>query len=136
VLLGLAIAVLLSLLLGGPYGASGVAAGIALGAWSSALLLMRRGAASFGFSLDEAASRRLPRIVAAATAMGGLLWLQAAFVLPLAANAGTAGQAAVLVVVIAGAIMVFGLLLALFGVIGRQAAIKAIGRAQASDLRD
>jgi putative peptidoglycan lipid II flippase len=35
--------------------------------------LIRRGAATFGFSIDAAARRRLPRIVAAALAMGGLL---------------------------------------------------------------
>ena len=40
--------------------------------------LIRRGAATFGFSIDAAARRRLPRIVAAALAMGGLLWLTAA----------------------------------------------------------
>ena len=66
-------------MLGRLFGAEGIAAGIALGAWSSALALIRRGAATFGFSIDAAARRRLPRIVAAALAMGGLLWLAARF---------------------------------------------------------
>jgi putative peptidoglycan lipid II flippase len=133
---GLVVAILAGLLLGRLYGASGVAAGIALGAWGSALALLWRGAASFGLALDEAASRRLPRIAAAAVGMGALLWLKALFVLPLAANAATAVQAAVLVVLIASGILVYGLLLALFGVIDLAGAAIAFRRAGASDLRD
>ncbi len=76
---GFAVAIVLAVVLGHVYGASGIAAAIALGAWSSALSLIRRGAATFGFSIDAAARRRLPRIVAAALVMGGLLWLAAAF---------------------------------------------------------
>src|ERR1019366_8922061 len=70
---GFAVALVLSVVLGRIFGASGIAAAIALGAWSSAFSLIRRGAATFGFSIDAAARRRLPRIVAAALAMGGLL---------------------------------------------------------------
>ena len=77
---GFAVAIVLAVVLGHVYGASGIAAAIALGAWSSALSLLRRGASTFGFSIDAAARRRLPRIVAAALVMGGLLWLTAAFV--------------------------------------------------------
>ena len=72
---GLVVAVALALLLGHFFGASGIAAGIACGAWASALSLTRRGAIDFGFSVDDAALRRLPRIVLASLAMGGLLWL-------------------------------------------------------------
>ena len=82
---GFAVAIVLAVVLGRLFGAGGIAASIALGAWSSAFALIRRGAATFGFSIDAAARRRLPRIVAAALAMGGLLWLTATFVLPLAA---------------------------------------------------
>ncbi|THD48935.1 MAG: murein biosynthesis integral membrane protein MurJ, partial [Bradyrhizobium sp.] len=78
---GVAVAVVLALVLSRWFGASGIAASIAMGAWSSALALIRRGAVTFGFSIDTAARRRLPRIVAAALAMGGLLWLAAPFVL-------------------------------------------------------
>ena len=63
---GLVVAIVLAVLLGHFFGASGIAAGIALGAWSNAASLIRRGAATFGFSIDAAARRRLPRIVAAA----------------------------------------------------------------------
>ena len=68
-------------MLGRLFGANGIAASIALGAWSSALALIRRGAAIFGFSIDAAARRRLPRIGLAALVMGGLLWLTAHFAL-------------------------------------------------------
>ena len=79
--------------LGHWFGAGGIAAGIALGAWSSALALIRRGAATFGFSIDAAARRRLPRIVAAALAMGGLLWLATRFVPALTADTHGLAQA-------------------------------------------
>jgi putative peptidoglycan lipid II flippase len=122
--------------LGQLYGASGIAAAIAIGAWSSAFSLIRQGAASFGFSIDAAARRRLPRIVAAALAMGGLLWLGAALVLPLAANAHGIARAVLLGVLIAGGIAVYGLLLALFGVTGWNEAVRAFRQNPARDLRD
>src|SRR6266571_1383762 len=62
VLKGFVVAIVLSVVLGQIFGPSGIAAGIALGAWSSAFALIRRGAATFGFSIDAAARRRLPRI--------------------------------------------------------------------------
>ncbi len=92
-LTGLAVAIVLAVVLGRLFGAGGIAASIALGAWSSALALIRRGAATFGFSIDAAARRRLPRIVAAALAMGGLLWLAARFLLASFMNAHGVAQA-------------------------------------------
>src|SRR6266480_4378039 len=86
VLKGFVVAIVLSVVLDQIFGPSGIAAGIALGAWSSAFALIRRVAATFGFSMDAAARRRLPRIVAAALAMGGLLWLMAILMQPLTAN--------------------------------------------------
>jgi len=68
---GVAVAIVLGIVLGQLYGASGIAAAIALGAWSNAFNLVRKGAATFGFSIDEAARRRLPRIAVAAIAMAG-----------------------------------------------------------------
>ena len=44
-----------------------------------AFSLIRRGAETFGFSIDAGAKRRLPRIVVAALAMGALLWLATRF---------------------------------------------------------
>ncbi len=41
---GFAVAIVLAVVLGQIFGASGIAAAIALGAWSSALTLIRRGA--------------------------------------------------------------------------------------------
>ena len=72
---GVVLAIAAAFLLGHWFGADGIAAAIALGAWSIALSLIRRGAETFGFSIDADAKRRLPRIVMAALAMGALLWL-------------------------------------------------------------
>jgi putative peptidoglycan lipid II flippase len=131
---GFAVALVLAMVMGRIYGAGGIAAAIALGAWSSAFSLIRKGAATFGFSIDAAARRRLPRIAAAALVMGGLLWLAVAFMPALSAN--TLAQAALLVLLIAGGIAVYGLLLARFGVIGWNEAVRAVRQTAASDLRD
>ena len=133
---GFAVALVLSVVLGQIFGPGGIAASIALGAWSSALAVIRRGAATFGFSIDAAARRRLPRIVAAALAMGGLLWLAASLAPALSANAHGLAQAAVLVMLISGAIAIYALLLALFGVIRWDDAVNAAIRAKPGDLRD
>jgi putative peptidoglycan lipid II flippase len=135
-LIGLAVTVLLALLLGHLLGPAGIAASIACGAWSSALALVWRGSATFGFAVDAGALRRLPRIVAAAMAMGGLLWLMARWVPALTANAHGVVQAAVLAALISGAMALYGLLLALFGVIGWQDAVNAVRQTTASGLRD
>jgi putative peptidoglycan lipid II flippase len=133
---GFAVAIVLAVVLGQIFGPSGIAASIALGAWSSALALIRRGAAISGFSIDAAARRRLPRIMLAALAMGGLLWLMTTFVLPLTATAHGLAQAVVLLMLISGGIAIYGLLLALFGVIRWGEAVSAMRQTAASDLRD
>jgi putative peptidoglycan lipid II flippase len=135
-LTGFAVAIVSALVLGHIFGSSGIAAGIALGAWSSALALIRRGEATFGFSIDAAARRRLPRIVLAALAMGALLWLTARFVLPLAASAHGVAQAVFLALLITGATAVYGLFLAVFGVTKWGDAVGAIRQTAPSDLRD
>ena len=132
---GFGVAIVLAIVLGQIFGAGGIAAAIACGAWSSALALIRRGAATFGFSIDAAARRRLPRMVAAAFAMGGLLWLVASLALPLAAAHGIV-QAVLVALLISGGIAAYGLFLALFGVVGWNAAVAAIRQSTASRLRD
>jgi putative peptidoglycan lipid II flippase len=62
------------------YGAAGVAAAIALAAWCTAIVVLTRGAMTFGFAIDAMAWRRLPRIGLAAVVMGGLLWWVAGLV--------------------------------------------------------
>jgi putative peptidoglycan lipid II flippase len=131
---GLAVAIVAALVLGRLFGAGGIAASIALGAWSSAISLLRQGAATFGFSIDAAARRRLPRIVFAAILMGGLLWLTAHVVLPWAADAHRLVQAAILGLIIAGGIAIYGGLLTLFGVVNWREAAGAIRRPSAGDL--
>jgi putative peptidoglycan lipid II flippase len=133
---GFVIAIVLAVVLGQIFGLSGIAASIAFGAWGSALALIRRGAATLGFSIDAAARRRLPRIVTAALTMGGLLWLMAIFVLPPIAHQHGLAQAILLLISIAGGIAVYGLLLALFGVIAWADAVGAIRQTATSDLRD
>lgn len=134
-LIGLAIAVVAALLLQRPFGAAGIAAGIALAAWSSAGVLIVRGSAGFGFAIDTQARRRLPRIILAALAMGGLLGLAASFVLPFAAEAHGLAQAAVLGVLVAGGIAIYAVLLAALGVMTWADAVKAIPRSGRRDLR-
>jgi putative peptidoglycan lipid II flippase len=130
---GLAVAIALALVLGHVYGASGIAAGIALGAWSSAVTLIRHGAVEFGFSIDNAARRRLPRIGLAAFAMGGMLWLAARLVPALAADAHGIVQAIGLLLLIIGGVTIYSLLLSGLGVIGWREAVNAIGQTAARD---
>jgi putative peptidoglycan lipid II flippase len=132
---GFAVAIVLGVVLGQIADVSGIAAGIALGAWSNALALIRRGAATFGFSIDAAARRRLPRIILAALAMGGGLWFTAASVWPPVLQAHGVAQAAILGVLILGGVAIYGLLLALFGVINWADATGAIRHSPPGDLR-
>ena len=132
---GFVVAVVLALLLGRLFGAAGIAASIAAGAWSSALALIRKGTATFGFSIDADARRRLPRIVLSALLMGGLLWLAARLALPQAENIHSLAQAALLLVLIAGGIAAYGGSLRLFGVTGWRETLNAIRQAPPTDLR-
>ena len=126
------VAIVCSVLLGHFFGAAGIAAGIALGAWSNALSLIRQGAASFGFSVDRAARRRLPRIAAAALMMGGLLWLSITFIAhPMHGPA----QAAILLLLIIGGIAVYALFLGLLAVTSWREAVNAIRQGKPRDLR-
>jgi putative peptidoglycan lipid II flippase len=131
---GLAVAIVLAVVLNQIAGPSGIAASVACGAWSSALALIRRGAATFGFSIDAVARRRLARIILAAAAMGGLLWASARLVL--ATEVHALANAAVLMMLIAGAVAIYGLLLVLLGVISWDEALIGLRQNARSDLRD
>jgi putative peptidoglycan lipid II flippase len=133
---GFVVAIVLAVILGHVYGAGGIAASIALGAWSSATTLIRRGAVKFGFSIDAAARRRLPRIVLAALVMGTLLWLAASFVLASSTSPHAVAQAFVVALLISGGIAIYGLFLALFGVIRWGEVVNAIRQTTDSGLRD
>jgi putative peptidoglycan lipid II flippase len=132
---GILVAMFAAFVLGRLFGAGGIAASIALGAWSNALFLIRRGAVTFGFSIDPAARRRLPRIVIAAILMGALLWLATSLV-PLA-GARWLTQALAVLGLIAGGVAVYGLSLNLLGVAGWRETVNALKRAPAApgDLR-
>ena len=132
---GFAVAIVLGIVLGHVYGAGGIAASIALGAWSSAFTLVRGIAAGFGFSIDAAARRRLPRIGVAALVMGGLLWAATRFALAPNADLHGLAQAAVLVILIVAGMAIYGLLLTLLGVTGWREALDAIRQTPPGDLR-
>jgi putative peptidoglycan lipid II flippase len=127
-LLGVVLAVAAAYLLGHWYGVAGIAAAIALGAWSMALRLIRRGAVTFGFSIDADARRRLPRIVLSALAMGAVLWLLTRALPALASGAHGLVQAVLLLAVIAAGIAVYGLFLQLLGVLGWRETVNAVRR--------
>jgi putative peptidoglycan lipid II flippase len=135
-LAGFAVAIIAALVLGRLFGAEGIAASIALGAWSNAFALIGRGAATFGFSIDDAARRRLPRIAASALAMGALLWLAARFLPEPGADPHLLVQAVFLMVLISGAIAIYGLFLALSGVIRWDEAVNAFRQNRPADLRE
>jgi putative peptidoglycan lipid II flippase len=98
--------------------------------------LTRRGAAIFGSSIDAAARRRLPRIVAAALGMGGMLWLAAPFVLASDGTTHGLAQAILVAMLISGGIAIYGLLLALLGVVRWGEAVNAIRQTADPGLRD
>ena len=123
---GVVLAAAAAFLLSHWHGTEGIAAAIALGAWSMAFSLVRRGAATFGFSIDPDARRRLPRIALSAFAMGALLWLAARSMPALAAGAHGLVQAVLWLAVIAAGIAIYGLFLALFGVTGWRDAVNAV----------
>jgi putative peptidoglycan lipid II flippase len=123
---GLAVAVAAAIVLGRLFGVSGISAAIALGAWSSALTLIRSGVTMFGFAIDRAARQRLPRIVAGALAMGGLLWLLTPLVLAWVGTAPGLLHLVLVAALIGSGMAVYGLLLGLLGVIGWADAINAL----------
>jgi putative peptidoglycan lipid II flippase len=91
-----------------------------------AFSLIRRGATTFGFSIDTEAKRRLPRIVLAALAMGALLWLATRSLPALASAAHGFVQAILLLAVIAAGIAIYGVFLRIFGVAGWRETVNAI----------
>jgi putative peptidoglycan lipid II flippase len=128
---GLAVTVVSAVVLGRLFASAGISASIALGGWSCALVLIRHGVTSFGFSIDDVARRRLPRIVAAALAMGGLLWLSAPSVLASGGNAAGLAHLLFVAALISGGIAVYGLFLGLLGVLRWNEAVNAIRQTRA-----
>lgn len=128
---GVVLTIAAAFLLGHWFDADGIAAAIALGAWSIALSLVRRVAETFGFSIDAEARRRLPRIVMAALAMGALLWIATRYLPGLASGAHGLVQAVLLLVVIAAGIAAYALFLQVFGVAGWRDAVNAVRAKQA-----
>jgi putative peptidoglycan lipid II flippase len=128
------VAIALAVLLGHLFGPEGIAAGLACGAWSNAASLIRHGRATFGFSIDAAARRRLPRLVAAALLMGALLRLGTRLLPDPAIPAHSLAQAAALVLLIAAGITGYAGFLWLFGVTDWRQAVHAMRRPRSGDL--
>ncbi len=116
-IVALAAALALAVLLAPLLGVEGVALALALAAWLAATVLLVRARRRFGPALPATARRKVAAIVAASAAMGGALWLAAAMTLPHATHRATA--ALVTCALIGAAILLYGLLLRLFGVVGR-----------------
>lgn len=114
---GIAAAIICGLLVGHRFGASGVAASVSLGAWTSTVILIWRGAATFGFSIDATARRRLPRIVTCAAIMGATLYTSQYFVAPVMETATFFARLTILGGLVAAGISLYGLLLDLLKVV-------------------
>ena len=101
-----------------------------------AFSLIRRGAASFGFSIDAARAAAAAAHRGGALAMGGLLWLgrTAACRRP-ATGAHGLVQAAALLIAIAAGMAIYGAVAGLFGVTGWREAVSAIRQHAPSGLR-
>ncbi|WP_407157224.1 murein biosynthesis integral membrane protein MurJ [Bradyrhizobium sp. STM 3557] len=133
-LIGVVVAIALALVLGHIMGSSGIAIGLVIGAWAQALVLFRRGALSFGFAIEPATRRRLPRIVLGALAMGGVLWAAVSGTTTVVASHGGLGRTVFLFTLIAGGIALYGGLLSALGVTGCRDSVRAI-RGRSHDLR-
>jgi putative peptidoglycan lipid II flippase len=131
---GLGVAVVAAWLLGQAFGAGGIAAAIALAAWTNATILFAGSVAAFGFAGDAVARRRLSRIVLAALAMAAVLWPATQAAQALAAAHGVA-RAAILGVLIAAALATYMSSLMLFGVVRRTEMARAIGQFRGRRLR-
>ena len=116
-LIGFIIAIAGSLLLLPEFGHVGIALAVAASGWASAALLGVLVARRFGFSLDDTAKRRLPRIMLAAVLMGIALEGTQRLLAPwLGIGAATAVRAVVLAAVVILGLAVYLLLLRVLGV--------------------
>jgi putative peptidoglycan lipid II flippase len=134
-LVGFVSAIAVALLLGHLFGASGIAIGLAVGAWAQALALFRHGTARLSFAIEPATRRRLPRIVLASLVMGGALWLGVAATATSAASHSGLGRAVLLLCLITGGIALYGGLLQVLGVTGWRETVRAIRARPSHGLR-
>ncbi|MBO0753240.1 MAG: polysaccharide biosynthesis C-terminal domain-containing protein, partial [Bradyrhizobiaceae bacterium] len=128
-LCGLAAAVTGAVALSPRYGHVGIAAAIAASGWIGATLLTavlwRRG----WLVIDAAAWRRLPRIVAAAAVMGGLIAAAATLLTAFPAITGTArGRAAALSILVVAGLGLYAACLQAFGVTSARRLLRAVGK--------
>ena len=132
-LIGFGVAIAAAFLLDRPFGTNGIAAGLALGAWTITVCLIRSGLAAFGFVLLPATPGRLVRIALAAILMAGLLELAMRWGASHMPSHGLA-QALTLTLLIAGGLAIYLLLLVLFGIGTWRQAVAAIRSGKPRDL--
>lgn len=108
--------------------ATGVAVAISLGAWVTALVLVVRATSTFGFALDQAARRRLPRIALAAFAMWALLWPMTWLVWPWMQDAHLLVKVPVLAALIAVGFAIYVGLLERMGVLNFSVILQRLRR--------
>jgi len=123
---GLAVTVAAALMLSRAYAVAGMAAGIALGSWVSALLLAGWAAVRFDLALDPATRRRLPRVGLAAVVMGALLWLAVRGLAPWLHGEHRLVVAVAVAALITAGIAVYVASLAFLGVVRPREAIRAM----------
>lgn len=127
-LMGVVAAIVAAIALESAFGVEGIAAAIAFAGWSSAIVLIVRGATTFGFGIDVMARRRLPRILLAACMMAAALWLAGDMMAVMSPSGHGAAQIAALGVVIVAAIVFYGAMLAVLGVVNPAGAVRAFRR--------
>jgi putative peptidoglycan lipid II flippase len=132
-LAGLVVAIVAALVLNSAMGTQGIAAAIALAAWSSAAVLIARGAMSFGFSVDPAARRRILAITLSSLAMGLVLWLATHFALLWMAQAHGVVRAVMLAVLIVCGLAIYAALLTVSGAVRWAELRGALKRSQPAD---
>lgn len=116
-LLGLAVAVVLSIALFPVWHHVGIAIAIAISGWATAAMLAALIATRIGFSVDAMARWRLPRIIAAAAGMGVAVKLAWTHAVPLLGDAGRSAEAALLLLMIVLGLASYGALLRILGVV-------------------
>lgn len=125
-LAALGVTVAAALALSRSHGVAGIAAAVALGAWTGALSLLICARIRFGLALDPVTRARLWRILLAALAMGGLLWLATRSLAPWLDDGHRLIVAIVLAGLIATGIAVYAAGLAILGVVRPGEAIQAL----------
>ncbi|HYB09381.1 MAG TPA: murein biosynthesis integral membrane protein MurJ [Alphaproteobacteria bacterium] len=123
--------IVLSLLLIGPLGASGIALATSLAAWTNVAVLVYWLRKHAHFSLDAGFRHRVPRLALASVLMAGALVLAAdALARPL--QAGLAAKIMALAILVLGGLAIYGALALVLGAVEARLLKRALGRRKAA----